>query len=186
MDEDTERQIEANLGLALAQAGRAAEARDMLRAARDAYLRWGVPDTAETLGARQRWGQFLLTQGETTPAIAEFRAVLEQSHGVPSAPAALAASGLAAAALATGDVRQADANSADALRLLDATTQEYDVRARIDIWLVRAEVLRARGRTGEARDFAERAAKAADIQDAPGTARPARAHALLARLAAAP
>ncbi len=45
---------------------------------------------------------------------------------------------------------------------------------------------RALGRFAEARGLADRAAKAADTQDAPGTAQPARAHALLTRLSTAP
>jgi hypothetical protein len=185
-DEDIERRIEATLGEALAQDGKNAEARNMLRTARDAFLRWGVPGTAATLGAEERWANFLLDQGEAAAAAAEFRAVLAQSQGAPSAPAARAAAGLALAALASGDTRSADASSADALRRLQATTQEYDVRVRIDVWLARAEALRALGRAAEARDVARRAASAADAEDAAGTAQPARAHALLARLAASP
>lgn len=185
-DEDTERHIEATLGEALAQAGKTAEARDMLRTARDAFLRWGVPGTAATLGAEERWANFLLGQGETAAAVAEFGAVLAQSQGAASAPAARAAAGLALAALESGDTHRADASSADALRLLEATTQEYDVRVRIDVWLARAEVLQALGRAAEARDLARRAAGAADAADAAGTAQPARAHALVDRLAASP
>jgi hypothetical protein len=183
-DEDTERHIEASLGEALAQAGRTAEARNMLRTARDAFVQWGVPGTAATLDAEERWGSFLLGQGETAAAVAEFRAILAQAHDAPSAPAARAAAGLARAALASGDTRSADASSAAALRILEATTGEYDVRVRIDVWLARAEVLRALGRAAEARGFAARAAGAADAEDAPGSAQPARAHALLAGLAA--
>ncbi len=178
-DEDTERTIEASLGEALAQAGRIAEARDMLRTARDAFLQWGVPGTAATLGAEERWASFLLGQGETAAAVAEFRAVLAQSQGAPSAPAARASAGLAQAALATGDTRGADALSADAMRLLEATTQEYDVRARIDVWIARAEVLRALGRTAEARALAARASAAAAAADPPGSLQLARVRACI-------
>jgi hypothetical protein len=180
-DEDTERHIEASLGEALAQAGRIAEARDMLRTARDAFLRWGVPGTAATLGAEERWANFLLGQGETAAAVAEFRAVLAQSQGAPSAPAARAAAGLAQAALASGDTHSADACSANAMRLLEATTQEYDVRARIDVWIARAEVLRALGRTAEAGALAARASAAADAEDAPGCLQLARVRAFIER-----
>jgi hypothetical protein len=124
----------------------------------------------------------LRAQGQTAQAVAEWRAVLTQSNGAPTAPAARAQAGLALAALAAGDLPAADAASAAAQRLLDATTQEYDVRARIDIWLARAEVLAARARTAEARALAAAAAAAADTEDAPGTAQSTRAHALLARL----
>jgi serine/threonine protein kinase len=178
-DEDTERHIEATLGEALAQAGRTAEARDMLRSARDAFLRWGVPGTAATLSAQERWANFLLSQHETAAAIAEFRAVLAQSRGKPSAPAARAAAGLAQAARAAGDMRSADANSATAVQMLEATTQEYDARARIDVWLVRAEILQALGRTAAAHTLAERAAGAAETEDAPGSAQVARARDVL-------
>ncbi len=182
-EENMVRRLEGLLGDAYDQAGRAADARAMLQAARDEWLRYGVPGTADTLAAAVRWASFQLAQGETAPAVAEFRAVLAQSNGAPSAPAARAAAGLAQAALAAGDLPAADANSASAMRLLGATTQEYDVRVRIDVWLVRAEILRALGRIDAARGLAERAAKAAEAWDAPGSAQPARAHALLSRLA---
>ncbi len=178
-DEDTERYIEASLGEALAQAGRIAEARDMLRAARDAFVQWGVPGTAATLDAEERWANFLLGQGETAAAVAEFRAVLAQAQRAPSAPAARAAAGLAQAALASGDTHSADAGSADAMRLLEATTQEYDVRVRIDVWIARAQALQALGRTAEARALAARASAAAVAEDAPGSLQQARVRAFI-------
>jgi hypothetical protein len=176
-DEDTERRIQATLGEALVQAGRTGEARDMLHTARDAFLRWGVPGTSTTLGAEERWANFLLQQGETPAALIEYHTILAQSHDTPSAPAARATSGLAQAALAAGDLHTADGYSAAALRLLDATTQEYDTRIHIDLWLTRADVLRALGRVDEARGLAMRAAAAADLEDAPGAEQVRRAHA---------
>ena len=57
----------------LAQAGKIAEARDMLRTARDAFLRWGVPGTAATIGCGRALGKFFARgRGETAAAVAEF------------------------------------------------------------------------------------------------------------------
>ncbi len=185
-DEGKLRIVEAYLGEAYWQAGQIAEARQVLQAAAADWRREGVPGVAATLVPQERWGAFLLDRGEPAAAADIFRAVLAQGRGAASAPAARAAAGLARVALAAGDVPAAGAQSVAALRLLDATTQEYDVRARIDVWMARAEVLWAEGNQPEAQGWAAKAASAADSDDAPGTARPIRAHALLARIAAGP
>jgi len=170
------------LGRAYDALGRAADARALLQSARDGWMRYGPPAGAETLGARERWARFLLSQGETAAAATEFQAILDQSHGAPSAPAALAAAGLAQIAAASGTPANADIQSARALSLLNATTQEYDVRDRIDIWLARAESMLANGNPVEARNWAQKAVTAADAYDAPGSTQVARAREMLRKV----
>ena len=98
------------------------------------------------------------------------------------APAALAAAGLARIALAAGAQGEAEAQSAAAVRLLDGATLEYDVRARVDVWLVRADCLMAGGKKAEAVEWAKKAVAAAEQYDAPESAQLARARAVLQRV----
>jgi serine/threonine-protein kinase len=178
-DEPNLRRAQGFLGDAYDQVGRTAEARALLKTARDDWMRYGPPGTPQTLGARERWARFLLDHGETEAAGAEYRAVLQQSSGAASAPAALAAAGLARIALTAGAQSEAEAQSALALRLLDATTAEYDVRARVDVWLVRADCLMAGGQKAAALDWAQKAVAAAEEYDAPESPQLARARGVL-------
>jgi tetratricopeptide (TPR) repeat protein len=173
-DEANLRRTQGWLGDAYDLAGRTAEARPLLQAARDEWLRYGVQTETQTLGARARWARFLYDHGEAAPAQAEFESMLQVVHGAASAPAALAQAGLARIALDRGDLAVADTNSAAAVRTLDAVTMEYDVRYRCDVWLTRAEVLHRMGRGAEARVLAQRALDAAMVYDFPGSWRIAR------------
>jgi tetratricopeptide (TPR) repeat protein len=180
--EEELRLLQFFLGDAYDQVGRTEDARRLLEASRDAWMRYGPRTGQLMLLARQRWARFLLDHGAPAQAAAEFRAVLGDAHGVASAPAALASAGLARLALVRGDAAAADAASDQAVKTLDAITLGYDVRARIEVWSARAEALLARGRQPEARSWAVRAVAAADTYDAPGTVGPTRARALLARI----
>ncbi len=181
-DEPNLRRAQGFLGDAYDQVGRTAEARALLQTARDDWIRYGPKGTSQTLGARERWGRFLLDHGETAAAGEEYRAILQQSQGTASAPAALAAAGLARISLQGGGQAEAEAESVQALRLLDATTMEYDVRARVDVWLVRADTLWAGGQKAAARDWAQKAVTAAEQYDAPESPRLARARGVLQRV----
>jgi serine/threonine-protein kinase len=178
------RHAQGALGDAYDQLGRTDEARKMLSAARDGWVRYGPQGGTQALGARERWARFLLDHGETGPAVAEFNDVVRIAGETPSAPAAMAEAGLARAALAGGDKAGADAASARAMRTLDLVTLEYDFRTRPDVWMVRAEVLLAVGRKADAASLADRALRAAWEYDAPGSGRVARAQDLVRRVAA--
>jgi serine/threonine-protein kinase len=180
--EDRLWRVQAALGDAYDQVGRVSDARRMLLAAREAWQRFGPPSIEAALAVRERWARFLLEHGDTGSAAAEFRAVLQQAPATPSAPAALAQAGLARIALAAGDVAAADAASSHALALLEATRQDYDVRTRVALWLIRAQSLAASGRRADAASLAKQAASAAEDYDAPGSAELARARALSAQL----
>ena len=113
------------------------------------------------LSARERWARFLLDQGEMDAAAKEFDAVLHAPSGMATAPQARAAAGLARIALRAGKPAEADRHTQEALRILDGVTREYDVRARVDVWLARCDALLALGRTADAADWARKAAAAA-------------------------
>jgi serine/threonine-protein kinase len=180
-DESNLRRTELFLGDAYDQAGRTADARVMLKAARDEFLRDGSTGVI-TLSAEERWGRFLLDHGEPQAAAGEFKAVLAAGHGAASAPAARAAAGLARVALAAGTPVAAEAWSARAMALMAAAKGQYDVRFRVDVWLARAQVLAAEGRTAEARVLAAQAVTASEHTDVPESPRLARARAVLGSL----
>ncbi len=168
-DEPNLRRTEALLGDAYDQVGRTAEARALLLTARNEFLRFGNPGMPMTVAAQERWARFLLDHGETDAAKAEFTAALQQANGAASAGAAMAEAGLARIALAAGDTKAADAHSARAQQDLDATTVAYDVRQRVEIWLVRAQTLLELGQQNAALDLATRALNSAMAWDAPGS-----------------
>jgi serine/threonine-protein kinase len=178
-DEVNLRRTEQQLGDAYDQVGRTAEARAMLKAARDEFLQYGNPGGEMTLNAEERWGRFLLDHGDSTGAAHEFGAILQQAGGKPCAAAAMALAGLARIALASGDLASADRRSADAMAKMAASTTSYDVRLRVDTALVRAQVLLALGRRDEARTLAAEAVENAKLWYAPGAAQIGRAVAVL-------
>jgi hypothetical protein len=163
------------LGDAYDQAGRAAEARPLLQAARDYWVRYGVPTGTFTLGGRERWARFLLDHGDPEAARAECNEILRVAAGAALAQAALAQADLARLALVRGNNAGAEQFSAQAMQTIDAVTLGYDVRARTDVWLTRAESLLANGKKPEAAELGARALAAAQESDAPGSARLARA-----------
>jgi serine/threonine-protein kinase len=181
-DEANLRRTEQQLGDAYDQVGRTAEARVLLQAARDEFLRYGNPGGVLTLNAEERWGWFLLDHGEPAAAAQEFHAILDQAHGKQCAAAAMASAGIARIALAAGDLAEADKRSAAAIFLLAATTTNYDVRFRVDTSLVRAQVLAAMGRGDQARDLATQAVANAKLWYAPGVPQIIHAEAVLARV----
>jgi serine/threonine-protein kinase len=169
---------EQSLGEAFAAVGRFAEARPLLSDARAGWMDENGPASLHALAARERWARFLLSQGDEAGATAELNAMLQDAGGAPSAPAALAAADLAAIAASQGDAATADTQSNRALKWLDATTVEYDARARIDVALARAQALLAAGQTAEAHSWAQKAVDLAQTYDAAESPQLARAAAL--------
>jgi len=183
-DEQNLRRTQGMLGDAYDLVGRTAEARALLQTARDSWIRYGPVGGTGELSARERWARFLLDHGERDAAFAEFTAVVREAQGTKLAAVALAEAGLGRLALAKGAIAQADSATATAIQVLDGITMEMDVRARIEVWLARAESLAAGGKMEEARDFAARAQAGAKSWDAPSSPRLARATALAEKFAA--
>jgi serine/threonine-protein kinase len=173
------RHAQSLLGDAYDQAGRAAEARALLQTVRNDSVRYDIPAGEHALGARERWARFLLDHGEQDAAGAECNDILGVAAGVASAPAALARADLARIALAHGDSTSADRLSEQAIQTIDAVKLGYDVRARTDIWLTRAETLLANGQRPQAAKLAARALAAAQGSDTTGSPRLARARAIV-------
>ena len=183
-DEQNLRRTEGFLGDAYDQAGRPKDARPLLLAARTEWMLYGPQAGSPALTARERWAQFLLDQGDVEAAAKEFDAVVHAPSGMSTAPQARAAAGLARIALRARKPAEADLHTQQALKILDSITMEYDVRARVEVWLARCDTLLALGRTAEAADWAQKAAAAAAIYDAAGSPQLAQAEAAAQRVKA--
>ena len=186
LSENRVRELRASLADAYDQLGRAADARPILLAVRDAALRDGPPSSVAVQSARERWARFLFEHGDVAGADTEFAHTVEAARAAPSAPAARAEAGLARIALLRHNTQAALAHSAHAISLLAATQAQYDVRARVDIWQIRAECLAMAGQTAEARALATEAASAAEQYDAPASPQLARIRATLQAIAGLP
>lgn len=178
-DEQNLRRTQGLLGNAYDQAGRAAEARVLLLTSRDDFMRYGPADGTGQLGARERWARFLLDHGQGADAAAEFATVIAGTQGRPTVASSLAHAGLARLALARGSRAEAASQSDAAMRLLAQVSAEYDVRASIDVRLIRAQSLAANGGAASARSLAQAALADAQQWDAPGSMQIAHAAAIL-------
>jgi eukaryotic-like serine/threonine-protein kinase len=180
-DETNLRITQGYLGDAYDKAGRTEEARALLQTARNDWVRYGAPTGALALGARERWARFLLDHAAPDAARAECTEILRLAAGAASAPAALAQSDLARLALLQNDTIDADHFSAQAVQTIEAVKQGYDIRARTDVWLTRAETLLAANQKPQAAALATRALTAAQTSEAPPSPRLARALAIARR-----
>jgi eukaryotic-like serine/threonine-protein kinase len=169
--------VRAALGDAYARAGRVDDARRMLKAVFDQRIANGPPDYQPVLAIRERWGRFLLDQGDLAAATAQFNEVVQQAHGRSLAHVALAYGGIARVALARGDNAGALSASAEAVGRFDAVTGFRDVRMGPYLWLIRSETLRKTGDLRRAREFAQRALEASRRYDDPSAASIAEAEA---------
>jgi tetratricopeptide (TPR) repeat protein len=169
--------VRATLGDAYARAGRVDDARRMLKAAFDQRIASDPPDFQPVLAIRERWGRFLLSQGDLAGATAQFREVVQQAHDRSFAHVALAYGGMARVALAEGDNSGALSASAEAVGRFDAVTGFRDVRMGPYLWLIHSETLRKTGDVRRAREWAQRALEASRRYDHPSAASIAEAEA---------
>jgi eukaryotic-like serine/threonine-protein kinase len=161
------RRLNLILGDAYDQAGRSDEARRTLKALLDEWIAKGAPDFYPLLGTRERWGRFLLGQGDLAGAEEQFNEVMAQAHARKLTPIALAQGGLASLAIARGDVPAAVAASVKAVDLFEHVDGFRNVRAGPYLWLVRSEALRRSGDAQAARKWAQRALDASRRYDDP-------------------
>ena len=171
--------VRATLGDAYDRAGRTNEAREMLKSALDQRAANAPPDFQAVLASRERWGRFLLSQGDLLGADAQFSEVIRQAHGRKLSHVALALGGAARVALARGDVPGALAGSKTALDLFDDVTGFRDVRMGPYLWLIHSEVLLRSGDRSGARTWATKALEARQRFDDPSAASIAEAKAAL-------
>ena len=139
----------------------------MLKAALDQRIAGDPADFQPVLAIRERWGRFLIAQGNTTEAEAQFREVVRQAHGRNLAHVALAYGGLAQVALARADVAGAVASSGEAVRLFDEVSGFRDLRMGPYLWLIHSRALRETGDKAGARAWAARALEASRRYDDP-------------------
>jgi serine/threonine-protein kinase len=145
------------LGDAYDRAGRTAEARTMLAAALEQRIADLAPEDQPLLAIRERWGRFLLSQGEVAAAEAQFDEVIARAGGRTLSHIALAHGGVARVALARGDLMAARAASQAALDLYDNVIGFRDVRMGPYLWLIHSEILRRSGDAAGARLWATQA-----------------------------
>ncbi len=161
------RLVRWRLGDALDRAGRAAEARVMLKKSLDDYVAHMRPDQQPLLGIRERWGRFLLDQGDLAAAAAQFDEILRQAHERKLTHIALAHGDLARVALARKDLEVALTESAVALDLWEHRAGFYDVRMGPYLQRIRADVLFEAGKIDEAQRLEDAAWAASEKFDAP-------------------
>jgi eukaryotic-like serine/threonine-protein kinase len=173
------------LGEAYEGAGRIEEARERLQRVLQELLTGSSPHYPGVLAARERWGRFLLLQGESEAAEQEFRTVIELAGEADALVTALAHTGLARLAIARDDGATATRESGQALALLE-TARPAEVRHAPYIWLVHARALQAAGTLVEAQSWAQRALQAFVQYNHPESALLIEARALHGQLAALP
>jgi serine/threonine-protein kinase len=156
------------LGDAYDRAGRSGHARRALQAGLEQRMALNPPESQAVLAARERWGRFLLAQGDAAGAEKQFREVVARDGGRRLSHLALAHGGLAGVALARGDLATASAASETAVHLFETVQGFRDVRMGPYLWLIHAEVLRRGGQVAAARDWAARALDASRRYDDPG------------------
>lgn len=162
--------IRLTLGDAYDRAGEPDKAREMLHAALQFRVANTPPDAQVVLALRERWGRFLLGQGDLAGAEAEFQEVVRQARGRTLSHIALAHGGIARLALARGDLEQARAASEAALHIWEHVTGFRDVRMGPYLWLIHSEVLRRSGDLTGARTWAKQALDARRRYDHPSSA----------------
>ena len=168
------RLVRWRLGDALDRAGRTAEARAALSWSLDDYIAHMKPDQQPLLGMRERWGRFLLDQGDLAAAVAQFDEIVRQAHERKFTQIALAHGDLARVALVQKNVDVALAESAVALDLWDHRQGFYDVRMGPYLQRIRADALAASGQRDEAQRLEDAAWAASEKFDAPES--PTRTH----------
>jgi len=168
------RLVRMRLGDALDRLGRTAEARAKLSWALGDYIAHEKPERQQTLAARERWGRFLLDQGDTAAATAQFDEIVRQARDRKLSHIALAHGDLARAALTHKDVDTALVESALALELWEHREGFYDVRMGPYLQRIRADALGKAGKLDEAQRLEDVAWAASEKFDAPES--PTRRH----------
>jgi serine/threonine-protein kinase len=164
------RRVTQILGDAYDLAGRSDDARRTLKTLLDEWITKGAADFYPVLSTRERWGRFLLGQGDLAGAEEQFDEVVAQAHGRRLTPIVLAHGGLARLALARGDVATAAAESDAAIDMFEHVDGFRNVRTGPYLWLIRAEALRRSGDNNGARETAQRALDASRHYDDPSAA----------------
>lgn len=163
------RRVRQTLGDAYARAGRAEDARRVLKAARDERMQKDAPEMNATLSARERWARFLLDQNEIDAAVVELRDVVRIGGDRALVPVAFAHTDLAQLAIARRDAPGALKESGAAVEVLERVEGLYDVRSGPHVWRVHAAALALSGDAKRSREWADRALAASRRYDDPSS-----------------
>jgi serine/threonine-protein kinase len=174
------------LGEAYALAGRSADAKRELRASLDGWEAKSERDSYPLLNSREKWGRFLLAQGDLEGAEGQFREILLQSHSRNFMPTVRAQIGEVQIAIAHQNIEAALEKSHIALDMLDDMKGVRDMRLWPEAWVARSEALRLSRDLAGARQWALRALEASQKYDAPGAASIAKAKDALQRAGGVP
>jgi tetratricopeptide (TPR) repeat protein len=162
--------LRLTLGDAYDRVGRAQDARRALKAALDSRVGTSPPDFQPLLAIRERWGRFLLGQGDTVGAQAQFQEIVAQAHGHRWAHVALAYGDLARLAVLNRDATTAVQAAATAVELFEHVEGFRDVRMGPALWRINAQALLLSGDHSAARQWAQRAVDADSQYDDPSSA----------------
>jgi serine/threonine-protein kinase len=173
--------LQLALGSAYDAAGRVAEARQAFAAVL-ADWRAKKASALNLAGALERWGRFLLSQGDPKGAADAFNEALQQSEGHSTEAAVLSMAGLAATAVSSGDKSAALSLSNSAMAELGHVEGYYDIRIEPYIWGIRARSLLMAGDREGARSLALKARDASSAYYAPNAAKVREAEDLLRKL----
>jgi tetratricopeptide (TPR) repeat protein len=175
-----------SLGNAYDLTGRHEDARRALKQALDGQLELaagtGTSDNARLLGARERWGLFLLEHDQTADAEKHLREVIAQDHDRNLLVAAMAHGDMAQLALARAEESVALNESIEALRIADKASDRRDPRAEARLWRLYAQALARNGNLADAHDYAQRAIDAFRRYDDPASAEIGKSVAVLAEI----
>ncbi len=158
------------LGDAYDKVGRTEDARRALKSALDWRVQRNPPDIQPVMQVRERWGRFLLAQGDLAGAEAQFHEVLAQAHGRKFAQIALAQGGVARLDIARHDAPLALRDAQQAVDLFERVEGFRDVRVGPYLWRVYAQALLQAGDAANARRWAQKALDASIQYDAPESA----------------
>ncbi|RZA16091.1 MAG: tetratricopeptide repeat protein, partial [Lysobacteraceae bacterium] len=161
------RRVRRHLGDAYARAGRADDARRSFIAALAEFESRDTPGAQPVAAMRERWGRFLLAQGDVQGAQAQFSAVVERANNPRWTHAALAHAGLARVALASGRVDEAAQHYDKAWATWREKQGFFDIRMEPYLQRVRAAVLAAQGQAAAAQALRDEALAASRRYDAP-------------------
>jgi serine/threonine-protein kinase len=142
----------------------------MLEALLNEWVAKGAPDFYPLLSTRERFGRFLLEQGDSAGAAKQFDEVIAQAHGRKLSPIALAHGGAAKLALVRGDTAAALAESSIASEMFEHVDGFRNVRTGPYLWLIRSAALRRSGDANGAHEWAQRALDASRRYDDPSAA----------------
>ncbi|MDR2216126.1 MAG: protein kinase [Nevskiaceae bacterium] len=159
--------VRSTLGDAYDRVGRTADARRTLQAALDWRAEHNAADQQALLNTRERWGRFLLEQGDVAGAEAQFLEVLNQDHERKLSQTALAQADIARVALARNDVDAALGASTQAVERWQNINGWRNVRMGPMIWLTHSEALRRAGENAQALQWAQQALEASRRYDDP-------------------